>query len=646
MLGSGLGGLLNRVGSGQSKRVESPRHWPALPNCGPVRAHKAQGLVTIIVARIAAKWLVMKIVRFPIKRTRKAIGRTVRDSRNAEYPEDTSQPNLNQEIPEGDPTNTKPVLDDLKSQMDSYTNWSSCCLATNPSNVRDAWQATMNNFAFNRWRFEPSTAYYSLNDELELLPPFAQFINMYLTMLNEGVVYGPDWGLTPDTIASLEAKVRAELNPNGPSSGCTGSTCPGGDAMSYSKRVYDAGLAQLGSSTDPQTNFAKTNEYKREMQLGVLDMRDQWHTQDPMDYPYGDPSFKLDRIIYSDAVGTTTHTFAAPANPVSPLSALTAWTTRVTAGSYSNRNWLTATKADNSPQVGARTGDPSTGAPTTYNVAPGSTPGPISQVDTTWDQKSSSSQKVIGTLQLHFSDSTTAAPGGAFYDRGTCNSTPPCTTSWTFDNEVLATAKIMGSYAITSSTAVGDSLVLGFRLADSFSPQWHGSLPGARRAPNTQACLGVEQVTLTSGATTGSRADGAPLQMRNCSSTEWDQTWQYLDYNDPNDSGDDASQHELTVYAGRKCMAPKTDANGNWATGGGFPTASSTTWPPPPHTLVAVYDCNETKAQKWAVNADGTIRPEDASNLCLDRWNGSTASGTAIQLYTCTGSPAQEWTRP
>ncbi|HZE15164.1 MAG TPA: RICIN domain-containing protein, partial [Mycobacterium sp.] len=95
-----------------------------------------------------------------------------------------------------------------------------------------------------------------------------------------------------------------------------------------------------------------------------------------------------------------------------------------------------------------------------------------------------------------------------------------------------------------------------------------------------------------------------------------------------------------------KCMTPKTDPNGNWATGGGYPTASSSTWPPPPHTLVAVYDCNGTPVQKWTVNADGTIRPENAGNLCLDRWNGSTVAGTAIQLYTCSGTTAQQWTRP
>jgi Ricin-type beta-trefoil lectin domain/delta endotoxin, N-terminal domain len=636
MLASGLGGLLKRVGSGRSKRVERAPRWPALPDCGPIRAHASQTIVTIIVLRVAERWLIGKIIRFPFKRARKRITREMRQAKDTEYPEDTSQPGISNEVPSGDPTHAQATLDDIQTQMDAYDNWASCCLETQPGQSLSAWNGLMNTFAQNRWRFEPSTSYYTLNDEVELLPAFAQYINMYLTALQEGVEYGPDWGLTPDTILSLENKIRAELNPNGPTSGCTGATCPGGDAMSYSKRVYDAGLAQLGSSTDPQTNFNKTNEYKREMQIGVLDMRDQWHVSDPMDYPYGDPSYRRDRMIYSDAVGSTTHTFAAPANVANPLNALTAWT-----APYSNRNWLAAIKADNSPQAGTRTGTASGGTEVTYNgIAPDSTPGPIAQVDATSDASGSKSQQVIRGVEFHFSNGSTAVPGGA-----TPDTTYGSNFSFSYDGEVLATAKVMGSYAASSSTALGDAMVFGFRSADSFSPSWHGSLPGPRRAPNTQACLGVEQVTLASGGTTGSRAEGAAAQMRNCSSAQWDQTWQYIDYNDPSDPDSAAAQHELTVYAGRMCMAPKTGANGNWVTGGGGPT-TSTTSPPPPHTLVAVYDCNESAAQKWTMNSDGTIRPENAGDLCLARQNGSTASGTAIQLDTCSaGDAAQRWSR-
>ncbi len=638
LLASGLGSLLGRVGSGQSKRIASGPRWPPLPGCGATasRAHIAFfGIALALHKALKAlrRWAIATLVTAAVATPVSiGIGIGVGGLREILWPPDPTDKGIAAAVPEGDPTGANQVLDNLKVQMDNFVSWEQCCLKTNPGYVGSLFDLTVKNFTDNRWRFQPSSAYYSLSDQLELLPLFAEYVNTYLTMLHEGVVYGTYWGLTPDTVLGLEDKIRAELDPNNPAS-----------AVGYSQKVYDAGLVQQGSSTDPQTNFAKTNAYKREMQLAVLDVRAMWHFQDPMAYPYGDPGFRQDRIIYSDAVGTTTQTFAPPANPVSPLSALTAWTTRVTYGSHSDQNWLAAIQADNSPQVGVRTGAAG-GAPTTYSVAPGSTPGPVVQVDTTRDQKSSGSQQLIGTAQLHFSDGTTAAPGGNFYDRGS-----PYTTSWTFDDEVLAAVKIMGSYPMTSSTAVGDSMVLGFRFADSFSTQWKGSLPGALRAPSTQACLAVERTAITSGthigATSGSRSNGAAVQMNACNGA-WEQNWRYIDYNDPNNSNDDAIQHELTVYAGTKCLAPKTDANGNWVTGGGFPTASSSTWPPPPHTLVAVYDCDATAAQKWTVNADGTIRPADASNLCLDRWNGSTANGTAIQLYTCTGNPAQAWARP
>jgi hypothetical protein len=50
-------------------------------------------------------------------------------------------------------------------------------------------------------------------------------------------------------------------------------------------------------------------------------------------------------------------------------------------------------------QVGTRTGATTSGAATTYNVAPGSQPGPVVQVGATWDQRSAVSypQKLIGT---------------------------------------------------------------------------------------------------------------------------------------------------------------------------------------------------------------------------------------------------------
>ncbi len=57
-------------------------------------------------------------------------------------------------------------------------------------------------------------------------------------------------------------------------------------------------------------------------------------------------------------------------------------------------------------------------------------------------------------------------------------------------------------------------------------------------------------------------------------------------------------------------------------------------------TPVQVYTCNGTGAQQWSVESNGTIQ---ALGKCLDVSGGGTANGTVVQLYTCNGTGAQKW---
>ncbi|MFD0528172.1 ricin-type beta-trefoil lectin domain protein [Kitasatospora arboriphila] len=57
-------------------------------------------------------------------------------------------------------------------------------------------------------------------------------------------------------------------------------------------------------------------------------------------------------------------------------------------------------------------------------------------------------------------------------------------------------------------------------------------------------------------------------------------------------------------------------------------------------TAVQLYDCNGTGAQNWTVGTDGTVR---ALGKCLDVASGSTADGAKTQLYDCNGTGAQQW---
>ncbi|MBM2615627.1 ricin-type beta-trefoil lectin domain protein [Actinoplanes sp. LDG1-06] len=57
-------------------------------------------------------------------------------------------------------------------------------------------------------------------------------------------------------------------------------------------------------------------------------------------------------------------------------------------------------------------------------------------------------------------------------------------------------------------------------------------------------------------------------------------------------------------------------------------------------TAVQLYDCNGTAAQNWTVGTDGTIR---GLGKCLDVAAAGTANGTLVQIYDCNGTGAQAW---
>ncbi|WIY05746.1 ricin-type beta-trefoil lectin domain protein [Amycolatopsis mongoliensis] len=57
-------------------------------------------------------------------------------------------------------------------------------------------------------------------------------------------------------------------------------------------------------------------------------------------------------------------------------------------------------------------------------------------------------------------------------------------------------------------------------------------------------------------------------------------------------------------------------------------------------TTVDLYTCNGTNAQQWT-STSGTLR---ALGKCLDVASAGTANGSRVQLYDCNGTGAQQWT--
>ena len=57
-------------------------------------------------------------------------------------------------------------------------------------------------------------------------------------------------------------------------------------------------------------------------------------------------------------------------------------------------------------------------------------------------------------------------------------------------------------------------------------------------------------------------------------------------------------------------------------------------------TAVQLYDCNGTNAQNWTVASNGSLQ---ALGKCMDVTGAGTANGTQVQLYDCNGTGAQKW---
>jgi glucosylceramidase len=101
-------------------------------------------------------------------------------------------------------------------------------------------------------------------------------------------------------------------------------------------------------------------------------------------------------------------------------------------------------------------------------------------------------------------------------------------------------------------------------------------------------------------------------------------------------------------------LPTRTSATFTWAgtQGGGTRTGAITGYggkcvdvagaTPANGTRVQLYTCNGTNAQQWTVgNADASLR---ALGKCLDVAGAGTANGTRVQLYDCNGTGAQRWT--
>jgi hypothetical protein len=149
--------------------------------------------------------------------------------------------------------------------------------------------------------------------EVLLLPLFAQFANLNLSLLRDGVLFGAGWGWNQSYQQMISKKLTDSID----------------NFVYYTNQYYQLTRYDLQKTKKDNHKcepFRSVNAYEREMTLSVLDFMQLWGYYDPTKYP--DPvSVYLDREIYSDPVGTCDDSGAIniPGRAQQPMIEFTVW---------------------------------------------------------------------------------------------------------------------------------------------------------------------------------------------------------------------------------------------------------------------------------------------------------------------------------
>ena len=177
-----------------------------------------------------------------------------------------------------------------------------------PNYISEVWNTADGDFDQQLPTFQLSSY------QLLLLPLFAQFANLNLTLLRDGVQNGASWGWTPAIIASNTQKLTSKITAY----------------TQYAQQIYQQGYNNIVANT-PYDNhncqpFRAINNYVRQMTLSVYDFTWLWPYFDVTKYPKP-VNVYLDREIYSDPVGTCDDSgpINLPSVPTQPISQITVW---------------------------------------------------------------------------------------------------------------------------------------------------------------------------------------------------------------------------------------------------------------------------------------------------------------------------------
>ncbi|QBD79663.1 hypothetical protein EPA93_28270 [Ktedonosporobacter rubrisoli] len=178
----------------------------------------------------------------------------------------------------------KNALKGLHNNIDEYQNALQYSQG-NPDVISENWTTAHNLFVNDLPDFQDESY------ELLLLPLFAQFANLHLSLLRDGAIFGSQWGWTESYVTSIEKKLTGTIKAY----------------QDYANRVYTEGRRNVvaQAETNPRycEPFRTENKYVREMTETVLDYLEIWGYMDSTAYPVP-VMFDFFRELYSDPCGS------------------------------------------------------------------------------------------------------------------------------------------------------------------------------------------------------------------------------------------------------------------------------------------------------------------------------------------------------
>jgi hypothetical protein len=680
ILHKGLHGFLDEIGIGATDKPGPIRKWKPLPVCDSEMTAGAVDDLDGLAATAGSSYEVfdpndaLTIVR-SLTEYIPVVGTLLSGVEAVLWPANSTDmwyEYLDQKIDEAIIRDVvQPALDGLQDGLSPYDGWGlyrdrwlNACKDTNSEECKEgaqtvygAWVSMQEDFVEARSGFQTKDE----DDQVWLLPMFAQYETLYLSFLRDGILLAPLWiasGKVLPEHASIPADIMAEeLDPDF----ANPITKEKERGIAYVNLVYDRGL-----NTKPQpTTWDKwktRNDYIRDYTLKVLDFRDTWKFFDPDAYPEGvEGGIKLTRMIYTDPIGHMTDDafdkgwFQPPANVTGPLKELTVWGQRPDSDIYNGWNGgyleygsgyaISAVQSTNPPTAGpARsgniTGDYTHDGETGEWYRDLRVLGPITHVMAVADRRSGYHRWIPAEISLGFATGTWSHIGGyssTYY-------APYIDVQ--YPGHVLGAAGAMGRYDLGNGYAT-DAVIFGFRLYDSFFPS--GALVNIRSGK----CMDVISLAPGTKPTIYSCFSGNPPG----------QIWTYDTNTKAVRIGDPdlnlclratgtsyGSAVEINTCTGAKNeqweLVPSVDGLSGLiksvesglaldVAGGG--TANRT-------AIVLWYPHGDTN-QQWTITSQlkGEIHGV-GSGRCLDVKDGNTADGTPVQIYDCNGTAAQTWT--